>query len=53
MYWRWQELIHEEQPYTFLFNRYNLSLVSRQFGGMVSTPYGIFTYGDFYRRKAS
>lgn len=50
LYRRFNRILHAEQPYTMLFNRYNLSLVSRRFGGIVSTPYGVFNYADFYVR---
>jgi peptide/nickel transport system substrate-binding protein len=49
-YRRFTEILHEEQPYTFLFNRFNLSLVRKDLGGVYSTPYGIFRYDDFYWR---
>jgi peptide/nickel transport system substrate-binding protein len=50
LYKRFAEILHAEQPYTMLFNRYNLSLVRKSFGGVYSTPYGILRYDDFYRR---
>ncbi len=49
LYHRFNRILHQEQPYTFLFNRNNLSLVSRRLGGIVSTPYGVLSYGDLYR----
>ncbi len=51
LYRRFTEILHEEQPYTFLFNRYNLSLVRRDLGGLYSTPYGVLRYDDFYWRS--
>jgi peptide/nickel transport system substrate-binding protein len=42
-------VLRDEQPYTLLFNRYNLSLVSKTLGGIRSTPYGILAYGELYR----
>jgi len=47
-YRRFNEILVDEQPYTMLFYRYNLSLVRRSFGGIVSTPYGVLNYADFY-----
>jgi len=52
LYHRFNEILVEEQPYTMLFYRYNLSLVSRRFGGIISTPYGVLSYADFYALKA-
>jgi peptide/nickel transport system substrate-binding protein len=49
LYRRLAAVLYIEQPYTLLFHRYNLSLVSKAFGGVRSTPYGIFSYGDFRR----
>lgn len=51
LYHRFSEILHQEQPYTLLFNRYNLSLVSKRFGGVYSTPYGLFRYDDFFLRR--
>lgn len=48
LYHRFNDILHQEQPYTMLFYRYNLSLVSKQFGGIVSTPFGVLNYADFY-----
>lgn len=31
MYWRFQEILHAEQPYTFLYNRPNIVAISRRF----------------------
>jgi peptide/nickel transport system substrate-binding protein len=50
LYRRFNRILHREQPYTMLFNRYNLSLVSRRFGGIAPTPYGVFDYANFYVR---
>jgi peptide/nickel transport system substrate-binding protein len=50
LYRRFTEILHDEQPYTFLFNRYNLSLVRKDLGGIYSTPYGVLRYDDFYWR---
>ncbi|MEE8409338.1 MAG: ABC transporter substrate-binding protein, partial [Myxococcota bacterium] len=50
LYRQFNRILHREQPYTMLFNRYNLSFVSKAFGGIVSTPYGVLTYADFYVR---
>ena len=52
LYRRFNAILHEEQPYTMLFNRYNLSLVSKKFGGIVSTPYGVLNYSEFYLRAS-
>ncbi|HSI03053.1 MAG TPA: peptide-binding protein, partial [Myxococcota bacterium] len=48
IYQRFSELLHEQEPITLLFNRYNLSMVSKRFGGVYSTPYGLFRYDDFF-----
>ncbi len=48
IYRRFSALLHDEEPITLLFNRYNLSMVSKKFGGVYSTPYGLFRYDDFY-----
>ena len=53
LYRKFNRLLHEHQPYTMLFNRYNLSLVAKRFGGVVSTPYGVLSYIDFYVRNES
>jgi peptide/nickel transport system substrate-binding protein len=52
LYHRFNEVLVEEQPYTMLFYRYNLSLVSKRFGGIISTPYGVLSYADFCALKA-
>lgn len=49
LYRRLAAVLYVDQPYTLLFHRYNLSLVSKAFGGVRSSPYGIFAYGDFRR----
>ncbi len=41
MYYRLQEIIHEEQPYTFLFTPKALEAVSRRFQNVVVYPMGI------------
>lgn len=51
MYHRLTEILYNEQPYTLLFHRYNLSLVSKRVGGVYSTPYGIFRFEDLYLRE--
>jgi peptide/nickel transport system substrate-binding protein len=51
LYHRFSEILHEEEPYTMLFYRYNLSLVSKKFGGVYSTPYGLLRLDEFYMRK--
>ena len=51
LYRRFSEILHEEQPYTMLFIRYHLSLVSKRYGGIYSTPYGIIRFGELYVRK--
>lgn len=51
LYQRFSQILHDEQPYTLLFNRNNLSLVAKGLGGIYTTPYGIFRYEDFYWRK--
>jgi peptide/nickel transport system substrate-binding protein len=53
LYRRFNRILHEEQPYTMLFNRYNLTIVSKKFSGIVSTPYGILSYADFFVREAT
>ena len=40
MYHRFHEILHEEQPYTFLFCRKNLLAVDRRFHGIVMYPFG-------------
>lgn len=30
LYWKFQEILHEEQPYTFLFSSFNLDAVSKR-----------------------
>jgi len=53
MYGRFNQILREQQPYTLLFNRYNLTMVSKKFGGIISTPYGIVSYADLYVRAAA
>lgn len=43
-YHRLSVLLHDQEPYTMLFYRYNLSVVSKRIGGIVQTPYGILDY---------
>jgi len=38
IYWRWQELIHEEQPYTFLFYTEEPAAYSRRFQNVKWLP---------------
>ncbi|MBI5507335.1 MAG: hypothetical protein HY903_01155 [Deltaproteobacteria bacterium] len=51
LYQRFNQILVDEQPYTMLFYRYNLSFVSKRFGGIISTPYGVLSYADVYARK--
>ncbi len=48
LYRRFSEILQEQQPYTMLFSRYNLSLVSKRLGGIVSSPYGIIRLESLY-----
>ena len=41
MYWRIHELIANEQPYTFLFNQPNISVISRRFGNVIVHKTGL------------
>ncbi len=41
MYYRLQEIIHDEQPYTFLFTLKELEAVSRRFQNVVVYPMGM------------
>ena len=41
MYYRLQEIMHEEQPYTFLFTLKALTAVSRRFQNVVVYPMGL------------
>ena len=41
MYYRLQEIIHDEQPYTFLFTTKALETVSRRFRNVEVYPMGI------------
>lgn len=41
MYYRLQEIIHDEQPYTFLFTPMALEAVSRRFQNVVVYPMGL------------
>ncbi len=40
LYRRWHQILHEEQPYTFLFNRYNLSAVDKRYKNVRLYPQG-------------
>ena len=42
LYGRFQEILHEEQPYCFLFVPYSISAVSNRFQGLEPAPAGIF-----------
>jgi peptide/nickel transport system substrate-binding protein len=50
LYQQFNRILHDEQPYTMLFNRYNLTLISRDIAGIVSTPYGVLSYADLFLR---
>ncbi|SPJ16054.1 hypothetical protein SBDP2_730002 [Syntrophobacter sp. SbD2] len=41
MYYRFQEIVHDEQPYTFLFTNEALVVVSRRFRTVEVYPLGI------------
>lgn len=47
LYREFARILADEVPATLLFNRYNLSLVSKHFKHGVSTPYGLFRYDEF------
>lgn len=47
------EIVKRDQPYTALFERYHLSLVSRGLSGVRSCPYDVFCYADLARRIVS
>ncbi|PYS53594.1 MAG: hypothetical protein DMG13_11775 [Acidobacteria bacterium] len=38
LYWRWQELIHEEQPYTFLYYQEEAAAYSKRFQNVTWWP---------------
>ena len=38
IYWRWQELIHEEQPYTFLYYQEEVAAYSKRFQNVTWWP---------------
>jgi len=38
IYWRWQELIHEEQPYTFLYYQEEVAAYSKRFQDVTWWP---------------
>ena len=48
MYHRFSEILAQQQPYTLLFNRYNLSVASKKLGGLRSTPFDIFRLEELY-----
>ena len=50
LYRNFAAVLTEELPATLLFNRYNLSLVSKRFAHGESTPYGLFRYDGFKPR---
>lgn len=41
LYYRFQEIVHDEQPYTFLFTTKALQAVSRRFENVVVYPMGV------------
>ena len=41
-YDRFQEILHRDQPYAFLYVPYQLSAVDRRFRGIIEAPAGIF-----------
>ena len=45
-YDRLQEILHEEQPYCFLYVPYQLSAVQKRFRGIEPAPIGIFYNSD-------
>ena len=53
LYQHLDTILHREEPYTFLFHRYHLSLVSKRFGGITSSPYGLLRYERFYVRDTT
>jgi peptide/nickel transport system substrate-binding protein len=40
MYRRFHRILHEEQPYTFLFNRDNLVAIGTRFANVIEYPLG-------------
>lgn len=52
-YDRFQEILNEEQPYTFLYVGYALPAISRRFQGIEPAPAGIwYNYKDWFVPKA-
>ncbi|MCK5689708.1 hypothetical protein KAI87_10585, partial [Myxococcota bacterium] len=49
LYHRFSQILHEEQPYTLLFNRNHLSFISRKFGGLFSSARGLIRYEEIYQ----
>ena len=41
LYWKFQDIVHEKQPYTFLFNSPNLVAVSKRFGNVKTHTAGL------------
>lgn len=41
VYRHFSEVLHREEPATFLFNRYHLSFVNKRLSGVASNPYGV------------
>jgi peptide/nickel transport system substrate-binding protein len=48
MYWRSQELIHEDQPYMFLYYPPTLLAIDKRFQGIKISPYGIARFNPGY-----
>ena len=48
MYDRFQEILHEEQPYCFLFVPYTQAAVHKRFMGLDPAPAGIFHNANFW-----
>ena len=47
--WEFQEILHEEQPYLFLFSPYSLVAVHRRIKGIEPAPAGIgYNFEDWY-----
>ena len=50
----WKEchrILHEDQPYAFLFTRETMSLINRRFKGVVEPKVGFYNYGYWYVPK--
>ena len=41
MYWRFHEIVHDEQPYTFMFCTAALVAFDKRFAGVVEYPLGV------------